>query len=79
MRTANAAERASYSYIYSCYVRAIYSVSDNITHKIPSFLVMIMHLKKNCFWKNIGYRNNGNNLVRIERETWILDEISEQE
>jgi hypothetical protein len=67
MRIANAAERASY--IYTCHVRAAYSVFDKIARKIPCFLVKLIHLKKNGFGKNIDYRNNGNNQVRTESET----------
>jgi hypothetical protein len=77
MRTANAAERACY--IYTWFVHADCSVLGSITQNLPRILVMLIHLKKNFFWKNIDYRNNGNNLVRIESDTWILDEISGKE
>ena len=77
MRTASAAEMARY--VYKCYVCAAYNVFDNITHKVPYFLAMLMHLKKKYFWKNIDYRNNSNNLVLTESETWILGEISGQQ
>ena len=47
MRTASAAEMARY--VYKCYVCAAYNVFDNITHKVPYFLAMLMHLKKKYF------------------------------